>query len=328
MAAFSSEVGETNEIQTEGQDDGGLGERDGGDHAQDNGDEGEFPQRGKRARVHTSFNDFHVDPKWVSCTLGSHPFICHPDKQSAYFTKFSRLHGILQNYRLISLGSGISVNNKEVLEISDRTKPMMPKMMDAFLLYARAVYVRHFSKPQLNKIVFLETKFTTALMKSWKKFSQVAVKDRHRFKFGDCVMDHLEFDSVDLPPPERLYLPFNFDRDHWVDIAVDTIAGTMTVIDCNCSLRMDGAIKKELAPMSLMFPHVLRQSSANKRVSKAKPFSIHRPKGIPQNSIMSDSGVTTALLIMFHSVGGIGSLQDAHTREDGQGVSGVGCQVF
>ncbi|XP_024009313.1 uncharacterized protein LOC112084416 [Eutrema salsugineum] len=293
MADFTSEVGETNDIRTEGQDDGGLGEGDGGDHALDNGDEGEFPRRGKRARVQTSFNDFHVDPKWVSCTLGSHPFICHPDEQSAYFTK------------LISLGSGISINNKEVLEIADRTKPMMPKMMDALLLYAHTVYVRHCSEPQLNKVAFLETKFTTALMKSWTKFSRVAVKDRHRFKFGDCVMDHLEFDSVDLPPPERLYLPFNFDRDHWVGIAVDTIAGTMTVIDCNCSLRTDGAIKKELAPLSLMLPHVIRQSSANKRVIEAKPFSIHRPKGIPQNSIMSDSGVTTVLLLMFHSVGGI-----------------------
>ncbi|ESQ37491.1 hypothetical protein EUTSA_v10002771mg [Eutrema salsugineum] len=281
------------------------GNGDGDDPVDEIGDEGDGPRRGKRARVQTSFNNFHVDPKWVSCTMGSNPFLCHIEERPTYFTKFARLHEVLHNYRVFNLGSGTSVNNKDVLDIAGRTKPMMAKMMDALLLYARAVYVSHFSESHLNKTAFLETKFTTALMKTWSKFSRLAVKDRHRFKFGDGVMDHLEVDSVEIPTPERLYFPFNFDREHWVGIAVDTTAGSMHVLDCNLSLRTDSAIKKELAPISMMLPYVLKQSPSKQRISESKPYVIVRPKGVPQNGIMCDSGVTTALLIMLHSVGGI-----------------------
>ncbi|XP_024011093.1 uncharacterized protein LOC112086411 [Eutrema salsugineum] len=305
VGGLSSEAGESNESPEERQVGAAEGNGDGDDPVDEIGDEGDGPRRGKRARVQTSFNDFHVDPKWVSCTMGSNPFLCHIEERPTYFTKFARLHEVLQNYRVFNLGSGTSVNNKDVLDIAGRTKPMTAKMMDALLLYAHAVYVRHFSESHFNKTAFLETKFTTALMKTWSKFSRLAVKDRHRFKFGDGVMDHLEVDSVEISTPERLYLPFNFDREHWVGIVVDTTAGSMHVLDCNLSLRTDSAIKKELAPISMMLSYVLKQSPSKQRISESKPYVIVRPKGIPQNSIMCDSGVTTALLIMLHSVGGI-----------------------
>ncbi|XP_024010243.1 uncharacterized protein LOC112085274 [Eutrema salsugineum] len=309
VGGLSSEAGKSNESPEERQDGATEGDGDGDDPVDEIGDEGDGPRQGKRARVQTSFNDFHVDPKWGSCTMGSNPFLCHTEERPSYFTKFVRLHEVLQNYRIFNLGSGTSVNNKDVLDIADRTKPMMPKVMPSFHCHdGRASPIRPrclCPESHLNKTVFLETKFTTALMKTWSKFSRLAVKDRHRFKFWDGVMDHLEVDIVEIPTPERLYLPFNFDREHWIGIAVDTTAGSMHVLDYNLSLRTDSAIKKELAPISMMLPYVLKQIPSNKRVSESKPYVIVRPKGIPQNGIMCDSGVTTALLIMLHSVGGI-----------------------
>ncbi|XP_024016229.1 uncharacterized protein LOC112089710 [Eutrema salsugineum] len=77
VGGLSSEAGESNESSEETQDGADEGDGDGDDPVDEIGDEGDGPWRGKRAMVQTSFNDSHVDPKWVSCMMGSNPFLCH-----------------------------------------------------------------------------------------------------------------------------------------------------------------------------------------------------------------------------------------------------------
>ncbi|XP_024016694.1 uncharacterized protein LOC112090216 [Eutrema salsugineum] len=305
--ASGSEVGDSNDVPPSnpgGETGDNCGLVDGGNDFVD--DFNVAPRRGKRARIqNTAYTDYHVDTRLLASSIGSNPFLCPPEEQRIYFEKFARLLTTVKPQRVISLGDGSCVTGRDVIEIGERTKPMLAKMMDALLLYARAVYNRLYPEPSHNKTEFLETKFVYHLMKCWGKFSKLAPKDRQRFSFGDAVMEYLEPETPEQPPPERLYLPLNVDKEHWIAIYVDVMGGVMWSIDCNTSIRTEAATKKELTPLAQMLPWVLKKLTGYKHPIEYKVLSIQRAKGIPQNPIRTDAGVSVALLAMMHCIGGV-----------------------
>ncbi|XP_024004877.1 uncharacterized protein LOC112082022 [Eutrema salsugineum] len=309
--ASGSEVGDSNDVPPTnpgGKDDHDTGcDVDGGnDFDDDVTDFNVAPRRGKRPRIqNTTFTDYQVDTRLLASSMGSNHFLCPLEQQRIYFEKFARLLSTVKSLRVISLGDGSSVTAKDVVEIGKRTKPMLAKMMNALLLYARAVYNRLYPEPSHNKTEFMETKFVAHLMKCWGKFKNLAPKDRPKFVIGDAVMEYLEPETPKQPPPERLYLPFNVDKEHWIAVYVDVLGGSILAIDCNTSLRMEAAVKKEITHLAQMLPYVLKRLTGYKRPINCKVFSMQRAKGIPQNPIRTDSGVSAALFAMLHCIGGV-----------------------
>ncbi|ESQ38289.1 hypothetical protein EUTSA_v10029129mg [Eutrema salsugineum] len=323
LQTASSEVGESNVATTfESADhklgqsvvDAGVGIKDGDgvdDFAEDAANGNVLLRRDKRPCLQNSaLTDYEIDKRVLTCTIGTNPFLCSPEQQREFFEKFVRLHALLKTNRtfsgvsVISLGDGTSVSSKDVLDIAERTKPMHSKMMDTLLLYVRVVHGGQFSNPAQNRTEFMETKFVAQLMKCWGKFSRLATKDRPRYVFGDGVMDYLEPWSHKNAIPERLYMPFNLDKEYWVAIFVDVPGAAMHILDCNTAFRTDAALKKDCMPLAQMLLYVLKQIPGYKRPNDFKHFAFNRKKGLPQNFIHTDLGVTSALLMMVHSVGG------------------------
>lgn len=152
-----------------------------------------------------------------------------------------------------------------------------------------------------STVAVYDTTLPIALMNHHSRFVKTAVKDHAKLKYFDVPLEKpLEMS------PERIYFPFNMDRQHWVRICIDTRASTLHVLDCNTSLRSDSLMKKELNPIANLLPYVLKQLGYLESNAGVKPFTVSRCKGIPQISSQAYAGVMTVLLIEAHAVEGLG----------------------
>ena len=126
-------------------------------------------------------------------------------------------------------------------------------------------------------VVIYDTTLPVALMNHHNRFVKTAVKDRPKLKFADVPLEkHLEKSL------ERLYFPFNMDKQHWVGVCIDTKASTLHVLDCNTSFRSDNSLKKELNPIATLLPYFLNQFGFSGTNAGFKAFTVSRCKGIPQ----------------------------------------------
>ncbi|KAF3502542.1 hypothetical protein F2Q69_00039998 [Brassica cretica] len=102
-------------------------------------------------------------------------------------------------------------------------------------------------------VAIYDTTLPVALMNHHNRFMKTEVKDRAKLKFVDVALEkHLEKSH------ERIYFPFNMDKQHWVGVFIDTKACTLHVLDCNTSFRSDSSLKKELNPIATLLPYVLK----------------------------------------------------------------------
>lgn len=156
---------------------------------------------------------------------------------------------------------------------------------------------------QSKKVVFLDTKFVASLSRNFIKFSKLPEKETHVFTkglvedFGE-VMDH-------HPEEYNFYLPFNFDKKHWVGMFVDASSWKITIFDCNTSLRSEASMISEVKPIAEMFPYLMKLAGLRITNSQLKPMDVERAKAIPQNIILADASLTSVLLMQAHSQSGI-----------------------
>lgn len=150
--------------------------------------------------------------------------------------------------------------------------------------------------------VFLNTKFVSLFSKSFPKFSKSTKKDNVRFPAAMC-----SFIADDCPIVEvrRFYFLFNFDQQHWVGVCVDLSLFQVIVLDCNTSLKKNATVGKNLRPITQMFPYILRQAGRQLTVKEMKPFTLDRPRDVPQNTNLFESAITSILLLQAHAVGGV-----------------------
>lgn len=96
------------------------------------------------------------------------------------------------------------------------------------------------------------------LSKNYPKFAAAAKKEF--FKFLKQLMQHLCGKNANNLDVEQFYFPFNFDKHHWVGLCVEFTSSVVFVLDCNTSLRSDGALTKELNPFAQLLPFMLKQA--------------------------------------------------------------------
>lgn len=179
---------------------------------------------------------------------------------------------------------------------------LLCKVLDVLINHTRSVFQTHPDQIQTKNSVFVDTKFVSLLTKSYSKFSKASKKDT--FRFEQALFDNCQGD-LPIAEASRFYLPFNFDKQHWVGVCVDISTSQVIVLDCNTPLRTDAMISKELRPISAMFPYLLRQAGKQVTAKDLKPLSIDRPRCIPQNTSNFKSGITSILFIQAHAVGGV-----------------------
>lgn len=175
-------------------------------------------------------------------------------------------------------------------------------MLDVLIHHARAVSRSNSEHIPAKNSVFLDTTFVSLFAASFTKFSKAGKKQNVRFPAALCSLL-----AADGPIAEvsRFYIPFGFDKQHWVGLCVDVSSSQVTVLDCNTSMKTDVTVAQDLRPITQMFPFVLRQAGKELTVKEMKPLTIDRPRTVSQNSNLFESGITTTLLLQAHAVGGV-----------------------
>lgn len=88
-------------------------------------------------------------------------------------------------------------------------------------------------------------------------------------------------------------------------VCVDVSLAQVIVLDCNTSLKTEVMVAADLRPITQMFSFIIRQAGKQLTAKEMKPLSIDRPRAVPQNSNLYESGITSVLLIQVHAVGGV-----------------------
>ncbi|KAJ4917273.1 Uncharacterized protein Rs2_02823 [Raphanus sativus] len=205
------------------------------------------------------------------------------DTTTDLLSKFSKLLDILKTTKSITV-DGITVTNKDIQDLVGRGRALPSKMVDVLMHHSQVITSQ--LPNTCNRCCFLNTK-------------------KDEFSITPNAVEFLGDPEAQAFESSRFYLPFNFDRNYWTGLCVDSTTWTLTVLDCNASIRNDSAMTKELTPISQMFPYLLKQAGRNMCPRELRALTIERPRTIPQNLKTTDSGVMTALLMLAHAVAGL-----------------------
>ncbi|KAH0860689.1 hypothetical protein HID58_088950 [Brassica napus] len=254
-------------------------------------------RKSNRAKVmpRNLMGDYQCDKRFLTRAWESYVNAICSTPSIDYAAKFALLLEILGGSPFVIDFGGLTVESSELSAIVDRSSHLPAKMMDV-----RSVFLSKSEHMHSKNSVFLDTKFVSLLAKSFTKFSKPAKKDCIRFPAALC-----SFVAADCPIAEvsQFYFPFNFDKQHWVGVCVDVSLAQVIVLDCNTSLKTDAMVAADLRPSTQMFPYILRQAGKQLTAKEMKPLTIDRPRAVPQNNNLFESGITTVLLIQAHAVG-------------------------
>jgi len=199
------------------------------------------------------------------------------------------------------------------------------QVMDALIKFSRHLLRTDDADGHKLRVDVLDSKFVSLLFRLFPKFSRCSSKQDFQFPphlidlfNGRGEPDHIElFTEADF-----LYLPFNFDKKHWVALAVDLNCRKITVLDSNIQRRKDSAIQDEIMPLAVMLSFLFQQAAFNssKRNCSMDPFSIERPLVIPQVASPLDTGIFSIFLIHTHATGGVTECVEFE-------VDGLQCEV-
>ncbi|CAE6074149.1 unnamed protein product [Arabidopsis arenosa] len=210
----------------------------------------------------------------------------------------------------ISIYGGVALSNKDILDLIDRKKNLSSKVMDALIKFSRHLLRTDDADGEKLRVEFLDSKLVSQFCRQFPKFSRCPSKTE--FQFPAPLIDLLsgagESDRVQLfTEADYLYLPFNFDKKHWVALAVDLNSRKIIVLDSNIQRRKDSAIQDELMPLTVMLPYLFKQAAFNPLMSNClqDPFSIERLLIISQVASPLDTGIFSIFLIHTHATGGV-----------------------
>ncbi|KAF8084362.1 hypothetical protein N665_0721s0019 [Sinapis alba] len=260
-------------------------------------------RKSKRQKVlpRTLVGDYQCDKTFLTRAWEAYVRGNHTGDNIDYAEKFSKLIEMLDNPFSFNV-NGVKVDSKDLYVLLDKSTQVPAKVVDVLTHHIRSVYNSHTDHLPPTLSTFLDTKFVSALSMNYTRFSKTVKKDN--FKFPTSLCESLVAASSYMEA-SRFYFPFNFDKKHWVGVCIDTTNWQLVVLDCNTCICTDALLSKELRPVAIMFPYVLRQVGKLIGVKEMKAFAIERPQTVPQNQNQIESAVTAVLLIQAHSFGGL-----------------------
>ncbi|KAH0925626.1 hypothetical protein HID58_017882 [Brassica napus] len=217
-------------------------------------------------------------------------------------TKYQKLGEKLLSSFVINV-AGLSVSDKDIKDIAERSRPLAAKVVDLLTRILRTVQDKHLISERSTRDEFFDTKFAGSLARNYSKFAKCKNKEGHVFPKGTLDFLYNIKDSICMI--RRFYLPFNFDKKHWVGVCIDCEKWKIYVLDCNTSIKSDKDIVKDLTPIAEAFLYLLKQACGSAYEENLDPMVIERVKGVGQNMEESVSGITAMVLMWNHSIGGL-----------------------
>ncbi|KAG7640664.1 Ulp1 protease family C-terminal catalytic domain [Arabidopsis suecica] len=236
-----------------------LAGKDGG------GPDGDVNQgrKSKRPRTLSSKLDgrFHFDKKTKLLVGHPSPFLSIGELASDPEVRYQRSLSKIKGKSSISTVGEASLPHKEIFDIIERKKHFSSKVMDVLIKFSRHLLRTDDIDGEKLRVDVLGSKFVSQLTRLFPKFAKTLPPED--FIFPSALVDLLigagESDRVRLfAEADCVYMPFNFDKKHWVSLCVDLKAHKITILDSNIQLRRDAALYAELQPLAAMLPYLFR----------------------------------------------------------------------
>ena len=186
------------------------------------------------------------------------------------------------------------------------------QVVDILIRLVQSIIHQQFRGERHERYVFLDSKYVSAIGRTYPKFCKSKKKDSNVFPKGLLEMFTRTIDAN--IQPSRYYFPLNVGKKHWVGICVDRLCGKITVLDCNTSIFSDAIIEKHLQPHLLMLPYLLRLSMQAFGSAEPEPFAVDRSKDISESKNPSDDGFMAVLFMATHAVYGIEACKNINTE--------------
>lgn len=155
----------------------------------------------------------------------------------------------------------------------------------------------------LQNYYFLDTRFSTAFFRHYRKFSKSKKKDS--YPFPKALVEFLHNEDGSPMQRRRFYFPLCVAKKHWVGICFDTVYGKLTILDCNITYSTEEAMEQRVSPFLHMLPYFMRQQSGEIVDDEVMPYTFERPKSVSQYEDPPDSGLMAVLLMVIHAVYGV-----------------------
>lgn len=163
---------------------------------------------------------------------------------------------------------------------------------------------------QKIRVEVLDTKFVSQIGRLYPKF--LKEPDHSGFQFPEAIVQMLlgvgDTDRVQLfDDADVLYIPFNFNKMHWVALAVHLFFWRIDVLDCNVSRKTDASIQETMIPLATMLPYLFQQVGATPMMAnvRTQPLDVVRVSSLPQAIDPADSCLMSILYMQAHGVGGL-----------------------
>ncbi|CAF2056180.1 unnamed protein product, partial [Brassica napus] len=278
----------------------------------DNIEDPQTSRKSKRQKMVPSdlVENYHCGPHILSRLRRSQKFVFIWYDQREVERKFLKLSHQLACNSVINV-AGLSVSSKEIILIAERSRIFPPKVVDILIHLVRSVVLQHLSNENLHSCYFLDTKFGSALVRSYPKFKKLKNKESYSFPKGVLALVN---DDGGTPLQARgYYFPFSLGKEHWVGVYFDTVQGHLSVLDCNMSYSNEASVAKFLTPLLHMLPYLSTRGSMDIVREEVMPFRFDRPKVVSQIDHLPDSGLMAVLLMVTHAVYGIDACKNIST---------------
>nr|AAC98465.1 hypothetical protein [Arabidopsis thaliana] len=116
------------------------------------------------------------------------------------------------------------------------------------------------SNKDILDLIDRKKNLTSKVMDALIRFS------RHLLRTDDVDGEKLRLEL--FTEAHYIYQPFNFDKKHWVALAVALKCRKIIVLDSNIQRRKDSAIHDELMPLAVMLPYVTTASRVHKEADR------------------------------------------------------------
>lgn len=185
------------------------------------------------------------------------------------------------------------------------------QVVDILVRLVRLVVLQQPSPERIQNYFFMDSKFSSAVVSHYSKFSKRKEKDS--CIFPKALMQFLQ--NADGSPLQRrrFYFPVSIAKKHWVGICFDTVYGHLTVLDCNISNTQEEAMERRLHPFLHMLPYLIRQQNRETVTEVVMPYTFDRPHAVAQREDPADSGLMAVLLMVIHAVYGIEACKNIST---------------
>ncbi|KAL0794669.1 hypothetical protein Bca101_066046 [Brassica carinata] len=280
------------------------------------GEKSDDPQNSRKSKrqkcvPQALVDDYQCGPDIVSRVRKSQKFIFAFDESREMDMKYERLGEEVKGSGLIKIG-GVAVSGKDIQLIAERTRCLTTKVVDILIRVLEYSLEQHFHVDFSQMDVYLDSKYTSAIIRTYPRFSKSRKKES--FVFPSGLVQPFDESNVSCIHRRRYYFPINVCKKHWVGVCVDPRCGKFTVLDCNTSLYSDVMMEKHLHPHLAMIPHLLRLSGHALPGDERHLLEYERPKCVSQTHNSFDSGLMVVLLMATHVVYGIEACKNINSN--------------